>query len=201
MSAERISRRVSGVTAILAAVASISWIVLNGLTRGGLDADAAAVSPSVIRLGQLLMVSWNLLLIPAALFLWRWLEHRNPHLMLLYTVCGIASLLFWAYGGATRGITQVLETTYLLLSGVWWLGVGSVLRDERKGLGIFTMVLGSLTLIDAVVTFLEPVPFFLLPIAGLKLPLSLIWVVWVGVALLARPAAESATAMAPNQAA
>ncbi len=121
--------------------------------------------------------------------------------MLLYTVCGVISLVFWAYGGATRGISQVLETTYLLLSGVWWLGVGSELRGGRKGLGRFTMVLGGFTLADAVVTFLEPVPFFLMPLAGLKMPLSLVWAIWVGLALLTRPEAETATAMAPNRAA
>ncbi len=106
-------------------VASVTWIVVNSLTQGGFDAGPPAVSPRVARLSQLLMVSWNLLQIPAALFLWRWLERRNPHLMLLYTACGIASLLFWGlwrcYSGDYSSARNHLPVAFrCLVAGSWF---------------------------------------------------------------------------------
>ena len=71
------------------------------------------------RLGPLLTAGWNLLLIPAALDLWRRHSNRCPGLSLVYTVVGVLSPAFWAFGGVTR-ITPELEITYLSLSAIWW---------------------------------------------------------------------------------
>jgi len=66
MKDELVARRVAGVTAILSGVAQVSWAVLNGVTQGGLDSGGA--SPQVVRIGQILLISWNLLLLPVALY-------------------------------------------------------------------------------------------------------------------------------------
>src|SRR5579859_4841363 len=136
MNDELVARRGAGVTAILSGVAQISWAVLNGVTQGGLDAGVPAVSQELFRIGQLLLISWNLLLLPVALFLGGWLRPKSPHLVVLYTVCGMASFLLWAVNSA------VMEANWILLSAAWWLGIGFVLRSERKILGIFTIVVG-----------------------------------------------------------
>src|SRR6266852_8299438 len=75
MNDELVARRVAGVTAILSGVTQISWAVLNGVTQGGLDAGGA--SPQVVRIGQILLISWNLLLLPVALFLGTWLRTKS----------------------------------------------------------------------------------------------------------------------------
>src|SRR5438045_861665 len=59
----------AGIAAIGAGIAWIIWAAINTRTRGGLDAGAAAVGEPVARLGALLMVAWNLLLLPAAIAL------------------------------------------------------------------------------------------------------------------------------------
>lgn len=186
MGDEQRSLRIAGAAAIAAGLCWVTWAALNAITGGGLDAGPPAIGPRVVRLGQLLMAGWNLLLLPAALALWRWLGPRSPELMRLYTALGIASLLFWAYGGASLSITPMLETSYLALSGFWWLGAGLTLRRERRALGTFTAVLGVFALWDALLVALEPVPFWLLVTSAPKLPLSVGWDFWIGFALLNR---------------
>ena len=131
-----------------------------------------------------MIAGWNLLLVPAAIVMWQRLRVANPESIGLYTICGIISLMFWAYGGATHGITPPLEIVYLLLSAVWWIGIGNALRSEQKALGIFTLTLGLFALLDAVLSFFEPMPFYIYVIAAPKLPLSIIWNFWIGVYLL-----------------
>ena len=175
MKDELVARRVAGVTAILSGAAQVSWAVLNGVTQGGLDSGGA--SPQVVRIGQILLISWNLLLLPVALFLGTWLRTKSPYLVVLYTVCGIASFLLWALN------SPVMEFSWILLSAVWWAGIGFVLRSEHRVLGIFTIVVGIAALLDGIVTLLDfPLPF--LALGALKLPFSLIWDVWIGILLL-----------------
>lgn len=175
MKDELVARRVAGMTAILSGAAQVSWAMLNGVTQGGLDSGGA--SPQVVRIGQILLISWNLLLLPVALFLGTWLRTKSPYLVVLYTVCGIASFLLWALN------SPVMEFSWILLSAVWWAGIGFVLRSELRVLGIFTIVVGIAALLDGMVTLLDlPLPF--LALGALKLPLSLIWDVWIGILLL-----------------
>ena len=105
--------RFAAVAAFFAGVAWVLWAVMNTWTHGGLDAGAAAVGERLSRAGALLMVGWNLLLIPAALILYVRLVDLHPSRVRLATACGLASLLFWAYGGATHAITPALEVSYL----------------------------------------------------------------------------------------
>lgn len=186
MSDEHVANWAAGIAAIFAGLSWLSWAILNAATRGQMEVAGPAVSLSVIRLGELLTVNWNLCLIPGALLLLQWLRDEAPNLMLIFTVLGVISLTFWAYGGATRGITASLEMTYILLSGVWWLGTGFLLRLRRRAFGVFTIILGVLAVFDAFVSFLEPAPLYLLAPAGLKNPLSTLWSFWLGVILLRR---------------
>jgi hypothetical protein len=169
------SSGVASASAFGAGLAWVAWAMLNARTHGGLDAGPSSVGESTARIGALLQVSWNLLLLPAALVLHARLEPAAPAWMRLVTLSGIASLLFWAFGSATRTITPVLEVSYLLLSAVWWGGLGILLRAERRWFGVFTLLLAAFAAWDAVLTALEPVPWGLYLTAAPKLPLSIVW--------------------------
>lgn len=162
-----------------AGVAWVTWAVLNARTHGGLDAGAPAVGEGLARVGALLMVAWNVLLLPAAIDLGLRYDKEAPDLARSATVAGIAGLLFWAYGGASHGITPVLEVTYIALSAAWWLGIGLLVRRERVVFGTFTVVLGAFAAWDAFLTAFVSVPFALYATAAPKLPLSIVWDFWL----------------------
>lgn len=183
--------RLAGVAALAAGIAWVTWAVLNARSHGGLDVGVPAVTERLARAGQLLMAAWNVLLIPAALALQQRADGRTERARLA-TVCGIASLLFWAFGGATHRITPALEVTYLALSGVWWCGIGAAMRPSTRWFGALTFVLGLFALWDAALTALEPVPFSLYLTASPKLPLSILWDFALAYILL-RPARRLAT--------
>jgi len=165
--------------ALGAGLAWIAWAVINSRTHGGLDAGTPAIGPGLALTGALLMVAWNVLLLPAALVLHAHLESAAPERMRLVTLAGIVSLLFWAFGGATRTITIPLEVTYIALSAVWWGGLGLALRAEHRWFGTFTLVLAAFALWDAVLTSWAGVPFTFYLTAAPKLPLSIIWDFWL----------------------
>jgi len=181
---ERLAYRIAGFSAILAGLAWIGWAVLNGVTGGELDSGSVTVGLRLAKLGQLLTIGWNLLLVPAALVLWKRLRHYDPNVMSLYTVCGILSLSFWALGGAARINSPMLEVSYLLLSGVWWMGIGNALRKRHRIFGTFTIIVGIFGLLDATLSFFEPMPFYVYVLAAPKLPLAIIWDFWLGYFLL-----------------
>ena len=180
MDDNRKADRVAAVAAIAAGLAWVAWTVLNSWTRGGLESEAGLASPRLARLAPLLTAGWNLLLIPAALSLWRQLSPISPGLVLIYTAAGVTSLAFWAFGGLTR-ITPALEITYLALSAVWWLGVGSVLWRERPALAVLTIAAGGFSALDSALCALEPVPGPVFALAAPKLPLCAAWSILVGV--------------------
>jgi hypothetical protein len=112
------------------------------------------------------------------------LERYGPDQILLYTVCGILSLSFWAVGGAARVNSPMLEVGYLLLSGIWWAGIGSALRKGHKFIGTFTIIVGIFSLLDATLSFFEPIPFYIYVLAAPKLPLAIVWDFWIAFFLL-----------------
>jgi hypothetical protein len=66
-----------------------------------------------------------------------------------------------------------------LLGGVWWVGIGAILRRERRALGWITIVLGIFML-------LRDVKIGPLELIGLSVyfVLAPIWAAWLGMDLL-----------------
>lgn len=107
-----------------------------------------------------------------------------------------------AYAQASGGQAEVLEVVFgaftnavvggiwnsldPITSGIWWLGIGLLLRSERRGLGIFTVVLGVVSLLNGIGTLLG---IFILATLALNLILLLapIWALWLGIDLLRKP--------------
>jgi hypothetical protein len=187
-------RLLPGVAAFGAGSAWVVWAVINNRTHNGLDVGAAAVGDRLARVGALLMVAWNLLLLPAAIVLDGAMRKHASETVTFATLAGIVALLFWAYGGATHGITPALEVSYLTLSALWWAGLGAHLRREHPTFGTFTFVLAAFALWDAILTSCEPVPWALYLTAAPKLPLAIVWDFWLAWILLAR---NPLTAAAP----
>lgn len=177
------SHTFAGAAAVCAGLAWIIWVIINISTGGGLDVGPKAVGPGVARLGEILTVAWNLLLLPAVLLVFE-LGRRERPWMTGVTLCGILSFAFWAYGSATRTLTPSLEATYLVLSAVWWGGFGFFFRRSLPWFGLLTMILGAFSLWDAILTSFEPVPYALYMTASLKLPLSILWDFILGILLL-----------------
>jgi hypothetical protein len=188
------SRLLPGFGALGAGVAWIVWAVINARTHGGLDVGAAAVGDGLARIGALLTVAWNLLLLPGAIVLDTVMRKHASETAGFTTLTGIVALLFWAYGGATHTITPALEVSYLTLSALWWAGLGAHLRREHPAFAIFTLLLAAFALWDAILTWCEPVPWALYLTASPKLPLAIVWDFWLAWILLAR---NPLTAAAP----
>jgi hypothetical protein len=125
----------------------------------------------------------NLLLVPTAVYFW-W--RLGPGLALnLSTACGIASLLLWATHLAIKPM-GFLETAWIWLAALWWLGLGTALRPVHPRLGLFTLILALAAVLDAIVSSpgLE-LPFLLFALLGAwKIPLSFVWAFAVGLTLL-----------------
>lgn len=71
-----------------------------------------------------------------------------------------------------------------LLAGIWWLGIGTVLRKEQLILGIFSMIVGVLSL----TVWLE-LAFRLEALAIFEVPQSFssyIWLIWLGIVIWRR---------------
>jgi hypothetical protein len=100
---------------------------------------------------------------------------------------GLYNLLWDAIYG---GIWNILE---VLVAGIGWLGLGLVLRRERRFVGWWTIVLGLCCLLDATgnilgVTALGEVGLYA------YLLLAPLWAAIVGISLLRRPAALDGSA-------
>jgi len=61
-----------------------------------------APASETFRWGTILELGSTLLLVPAALYLWFWLQPRAPKLVTLYTILGFTSMLFAATGELLR---------------------------------------------------------------------------------------------------
>ena len=78
------------------------------------------------------------------------------------------------------GLWNLLEST---LGGMWWLGIGLLLRREQPALDIFTTVLGIFALLDALGRILDIQIIYTVGLAGVLLLIP-IWSLWFGIDLL-----------------
>jgi len=74
----------------------------------------------------------------------------------------------------------------VLLAGIWFLGIGLLLRGERRLFSIFSIILGISALLSSlgVILGIEAIAFFLGVIYGLLAP---VWALWLGIDLLRKP--------------
>jgi hypothetical protein len=93
------------------------------------------------------------------------------------------TIVFEAFGDAIqRGVWGILDP---MLAGVWWTGVGLLLRKRRAALGWFTVVLGLANLVSgfSAIFGFETAASFCLNLYFLMAP---IWAGWMGIVLLRR---------------
>ena len=76
------------------------------------------------------------------------------------------------------------------LSSIWWLGIGLILRKERRSLGITTFVLGIAALLAGIGRVTE---INLVETIGLNIYLFMapIWAIWLGVIVARRSSLEA----------
>ena len=128
------------------------------------------------------ITAWNLLIIPTALHLGARLGAHGALISLASAAAGVAASLLWAFA---HDVPR-LEPWWIGLAAAWWLGAGWLLRAERRALGLFTLVLGISAAVDFVLTAINaPMPIYAL--GGFKIPLTIVWSLWIGVALLRDP--------------
>ena len=153
----RVAGRLVGTLAILSGFAYLAYLFVDDATR-----DQA-------------ITAWNVLIVPAAIWLGIRLAHRGAFLAILATAAGVLASLLWALAYHE----PKLEPWWLGLAAGWWLGLGWLLRADRPGLGRFTLLLGVAAALDFVLTVLDaPMPIYAL--GGLKLPLTTLWTFSVG---------------------
>ncbi len=81
------------------------------------------------------------------------------------------------------GLWNILE---VFIVGVGWIGIGLILRRERRAIGITTVILGVAALFDSVGTTLGIVALAELGLY-IYLVLAPIWALWLGIDLLRKP--------------
>jgi len=87
------------------------------------------------------------------------------------------------------GMWNLLE---VLLAGIWFLGIGLLLRSERRLFSIFSIILGISALLDSLGMILSVEALALLGVAIYVL-LAPIWTLWIGIDLLRKPVQIQAT--------
>ena len=135
------------------------------------------------------ITAWNILIIPTAIYLGVRLAAHGALVSAASAAAGVAASLLWAFAHDVPG----LEPWWIGLAAAWWVGVGWLLRTERRTLGLFTLLLGVSAAVDFVLTALNaPMPIY--AFGGFKIPFTIVWSLWLGVALLRDPRLAAAQA-------
>jgi hypothetical protein len=172
--------------------------------------EAVAPRPTMVRWWFLSGMLADLLLLPTTVLLYHWLRDEGSDMVGLYTVSGIgyvltratanallavqAPILVSAFRTAETSAAGLIRRTFIdalneyaarldlaeLLGGVWLLGIGLGLRRLRRGLGLLTIVFGSLELIVGLGSWSR-----LLPGTGphfiARLLLAPVWAITMGI--------------------
>jgi uncharacterized protein DUF4386 len=91
-------------------------------------------------------------------------------------------LLNLFYNMVVRGLWNPLEISLL---GIWALGIGSFLRQERRAVGILTLIIGVFAMLDALGWITQVELIFRIGVFGISL--LIIWGAWFGITILRRP--------------
>lgn len=84
------------------------------------------------------------------------------------------------FKGVTDFNFEGLWALELIFWGIWWLGIGPILRSERRILGIITMILGTVFLLAGTGWLLRVAPLARLENAFFFVPF---WSVWLGIVI------------------
>jgi len=87
------------------------------------------------------------------------------------------------FQGITKFNFEGLWALELIFWGIWWLGIGPLLRSERRILGIVTMLLGIMYLVAGVGWLLRIDPLARLENVFFFVPF---WAVWLGIVIWRR---------------
>lgn len=112
-----------------------------------------------------------------------------PELMIEYAQAGPEQQAVLETVFSTLAATVAIGVWGILnriVSAVWWIGIGALLRSERRSLGWFTLIVGVFSAIAAVGNLLEVAPLTGLGTMGFLL-LAPTWALWLGVDLWRRP--------------
>ena len=165
----------------------LAWPAASGARPAGRVCGALAIGSGVAYLvypftSDVAISAWNLLIIPAFLWLGVRTASHGRLLALASSTAGVAASLLWSFVYHE----PTLEPWWIGLAAASWLGFGWLLRHDQPTLARFTIVLGIAAAVDFVLTALNA-PFPLYVLGGLKLPLTMIWTFWVGWALVRDP--------------
>jgi hypothetical protein len=109
-----------------------------------------------------------------------------PEMMRAYTQASGAQqeMLAIIFKVTTDVIFAGLSVLEIIFIGVWWLGIGLILRNEQQLLGIFTIMLGIAALGNVVgkISHIEP----LIMLEGIVFLFSPLWALWLGIVIWRR---------------
>ncbi|HEX6302220.1 MAG TPA: DUF4386 family protein [Acidimicrobiia bacterium] len=124
-----------------------------------------------------------------------WPVMITAHAQASETQAEVLATVFQAATDFSFGGMWALEQ---LLWGVWWLGIGWILRSEKTALGIVTAVLGAAFLVGGTGWILDVDALARMESAFFFVP---IWAVWLGVVILRQPLQMTDIARDPTDAA
>lgn len=90
----------------------------------------------------------------------------------------------------TKGMWNILE---VLFAAVWWMGLGRLLLDESKTIGLLTIAVGLSTLLDALGNIFDIL--FLSELGmNIYLVLGIVWPIVIGIRLLKKSGTDQPSA-------